>query len=203
MKNQPSNTGCTTCSVRVRPRLLPAPLGSQRTRPRRTGSRPMVIRLWTGTFMLRPAKGVRNRTPISDFDSRAARSYALSSSFRHRYDRFLSRRLNESCGRNHQVEAAENRMNVVLGHHPGYLMLATKLGAQRFSVPGARWSAMTLTQRWQANRNFLARVVGRGDQIVFSHDPLRVRLGSSFFRELLYLRSRGVRIFPTQHAFVP
>ena len=217
-------------------------------------------------------------------------------------------------------------MNVVLGHHPGYLTPATKLSAQRFSVPGARWGAMTPTQRWQANRNFLAGVIRRGDQMVFSHHPLRAspdissraamiaqdfarvrvlgafsrgargvpprkktaargvpprkrrdgsiatpygvatmcthagksapqaapsappvarphrararpaqfvsgrifeicdspigtkrhlsiqqaawwniraRLGSSFFRELLYLQSRGVRIFPTQHAFVP
>ena len=63
--------------------------------------------LWTRALKVRPVNGGRNRTTISVFDSRAMRSYALSLSFPHRYDRCLSRRLNEGCGRNDQVEAAE------------------------------------------------------------------------------------------------
>lgn len=94
--------------------------------------------------------------------------------------------------------------NVVLGHYGGYLTLATKLDcAKRFSVSAQAWSRMSTSQRWAANKSFLDGAISGNDKFVFSHYPSRARRGSSFFREVVYLRRRGVTVIPTQAAYVP
>ena len=94
--------------------------------------------------------------------------------------------------------------NVVLGHYGGYLTLAAKLSsAIWFVVPAAIWNGMTPANRWSANRAFLDMAIIRNDKFVFSHRPTRARRGSSFFREVIYLQSRGVTVQPTQDAYIP
>ena len=94
--------------------------------------------------------------------------------------------------------------NVVLGHYGGYLTLAAKLScAIWFVVPADIWNRMTPARRWSANRAFLDMAIIRNDKFVFSHHPARARRGSSFFREIVYLQSRGVVVQPTQDAYIP
>ena len=94
-------------------------------------------------------------------------------------------------------------MNTVLGHYPDYAELAVKLNASHFNMPASDWNRMSRDQQWMANRTFLDKTIGDGNQFVFAHHPQRVRLGSWFFRELQYLHSRGVTILPTLSAYVP
>jgi hypothetical protein len=94
--------------------------------------------------------------------------------------------------------------NAVIGHYPGYVTLASKVDCARwFSIPAATWNLMSPSQQWAANVSFLNAVIGHRDSLVFSHHPRQARLGSSFYRELMYLRSRGVTVMPTQDAHVP
>ena len=94
--------------------------------------------------------------------------------------------------------------NAVLGHYRGYLELAAKLDcARRFSLPAQAWTGMSPSQRWAANTAFLDEAISAGDRFVFSHHPSRARRGSSFFREIVYLRRRGVAVLPTQAAYLP
>lgn len=94
--------------------------------------------------------------------------------------------------------------NVVLGHHPGYLALANRLDSVvAFNVPASIWNGMSPARQWQLNRNFLQNAINRNDKFVFSHNPLFARRASSYFKEIRFLRSQGVRILPSQVAFIP
>ena len=73
----------------------------------------------------------------------------------------------------------------VLGHFPGYITLSDKLGARRFDVGPTAWAA---------NRHFLNEMNRAGDCFVLSVNPRLVRPGTWLFRELVYLRARGVPI---------
>ena len=94
-------------------------------------------------------------------------------------------------------------MNTVLGHYPAYLTLAARLGASYFNIPESRWNRLSSSQKWVANRLFLNSMIETGSQFVFANHPGAVRPGTWFHSELLYLRSRGVRILPTLDAYVP
>lgn len=94
--------------------------------------------------------------------------------------------------------------NVVLGHHPGYLALANRLDSVvTFNVPASIWNGMSPAHRWRLNRGFLQDAIDRNDKFVFSHHPLSARRASSYFKEIRFLRSQGVRVLPSQVAFVP
>ena len=93
--------------------------------------------------------------------------------------------------------------NAILGHYGGYLTLATKLRcAIWFIVPAREWNGMTPATRWADNRSFLDMAIMRNDKFVFSRHPSRARRGGSFFQEIVYLQSRGIRILPTQDAYI-
>ena len=93
-------------------------------------------------------------------------------------------------------------MNVVLGHYPQYVALASKLGSNLFSVAPSKWNSMNSNQQWQANKIFLDSLIKNKDQIVFSHHPASARLGSWFFRELIYLAGKGINVRPALDAHV-
>lgn len=82
----------------------------------------------------------------------------------------------------------------VLGRFPGYIALSDKLGARRFDVGPAAWSAMGPNTAWAANRYFLDAMIYAGDSFVLSVNPRLVRPGRWLFRELLHLRTSRVRI---------
>ena len=82
----------------------------------------------------------------------------------------------------------------VLGHFPGYITLSDKLGARRFDVGPTAWAVMGPTTAWAANRHFLNEMNTAGDCFVLSVNPRLVRPGTWLFRELVYLRARGVPI---------
>ena len=104
----------------------------------------------------------------------------------------------------HTKQGGSGMANVVLGHYRGYLMLAAKLDcASFFSLPGSAWNVMDAAARWEANSTFLNNAIAQKDKFVFSHHPVLACRGSSFFRELIYLQSRGVPVLPTQDAHVP
>ena len=80
----------------------------------------------------------------------------------------------------------------VFGHFPLYARVSDKLGARHLDVSLPNWGAWTPAQRWSENLHFLNRTLTRGDRIVFSHPPRRANPGSTYDRELRYLRARGV-----------
>jgi RHS repeat-associated protein len=79
----------------------------------------------------------------------------------------------------------------VLGHFPGYVVLAERLGARYFSIPTQIWQRMTPAQQWGANVRFLERQIDRGTVFRLSTPANQARAGSYFEREIAYLRSRG------------
>ena len=94
--------------------------------------------------------------------------------------------------------------NAILGHHPGYLTLAAKLDcASFFSIPNTAWVQLPPAARWSANVQFLKAAIAQKDRFVFSHPPALARRGSSFFREIRFLASQGVRLAPLMDAYVP
>lgn len=93
--------------------------------------------------------------------------------------------------------------NIVLGHYPDYLRVAEALhGARQFSVDSSRWKQMSQSDRWSANVEFLRSAIAADGRFVFSHAPDRARRGSSFFREVAFLRSQSVRLAPRLPAYV-
>jgi len=82
----------------------------------------------------------------------------------------------------------------VLGSFPDYVKLSDKLGARRFEIPKDIWDKMTPTQRWAANKKFLDRMIFKSDEVILSNAANRAKLGSSFFREIEYLKSKGYRV---------
>lgn len=93
--------------------------------------------------------------------------------------------------------------NVVLGHYPEYLELASKIDcAKTFCVPSATWRQMSPCQQWADNVRFLNAAIDQRDAVVFSHHPSQARLGSSFSRELRHLRNRGVMVLSAQDAYL-
>lgn len=62
---------------------------------------------------------------------------------------------------------------------------------------------MSKRQQWSANKVFLRPVIAGQDRLVFSHDPSQTPLGTWLYREILYLKSCGIAVLPTQNAFVP
>ena len=85
--------------------------------------------------------------------------------------------------------------NIVLGHHPGYILLADKLGARRFSVPAWIWVKLPQADQWRMNLSYLQRAIIKRDQFVLCPIPAFVRPGSTYARELLFIAQNGVRLF--------
>ena len=82
----------------------------------------------------------------------------------------------------------------VLGHFPLYAQVSDKLGARHLDVFAPHWHAWSIAQQWRENRYFLDRALARNDRIVLTHTPRRARPGSTYDRELRYLRNNGVLI---------
>jgi hypothetical protein len=82
----------------------------------------------------------------------------------------------------------------VLGSYPGYIELADQLAARRFSIPVNIWNSMTPEQQWAANVKFLDRMISRGDNIVLSTSAFNAKAGTTFYRELQYLYSKGYKV---------
>ena len=80
----------------------------------------------------------------------------------------------------------------VFGHFPLYARVSDKLGARHLDVSPRNWMAWPPTRQWSENLHFLNRTLARGDRIVFSHPPRRANPGSTYDRELRFLRAAGV-----------
>jgi hypothetical protein len=89
------------------------------------------------------------------------------------------------------VEVSKGK--TVLGHYPEYKELADTSNARRFNIPEDAWNKMSDSQRWEANRKFLDRMVARGDEVQLATPLDKVRPGSYFARELEYLAQKGYR----------
>ena len=87
----------------------------------------------------------------------------------------------------------------VLGSYPNYINLSNQLGSRRFDIEPSVWSVLSQQNQWVANRYFLDTILAARDKLIFSSNPRLARPGSWFFRELHYLRTKGVNVFPPQH----
>ncbi|MDH3713613.1 MAG: RHS repeat-associated core domain-containing protein [Gammaproteobacteria bacterium] len=86
-----------------------------------------------------------------------------------------------------------NSKITVLGHFPGYIEKAKDRGASFFDI-GDVWDSLTDTQRWAANKRFLDRIAGKGDQILLSLPKTKIRPGSYLEREIQYsVKEKGYR----------
>jgi len=94
------------------------------------------------------------------------------------------------------AEATEGRTTVLGSYNKitgGYVGLAKKLGANYFEIPTNIWSKMTPAEQWAANTKFLDRMIARGDNIVLSNSAFGAKAGTSFYKELQYLYSKGYK----------
>jgi len=92
---------------------------------------------------------------------------------------------------------------VVLGHYPGYVETATRIGARYFNVPKRAWDQMSPAQQWAANQRFLDRIISRGDTVILSTQVTRARPGSAFSREVEYLSRHGYEVVDDGARMVP
>jgi RHS repeat-associated protein len=95
------------------------------------------------------------------------------------------------------------RTRSVLGHYPEYVETANQVGGRYFNVPLDAWNRMTPTQQWEANKKFLDRMIGRGDEVILATPPARTRAGSAFSREVQYLHSKGYKMNKEGTRMVP
>lgn len=82
----------------------------------------------------------------------------------------------------------------MLGRYPEYVKLSDRLGARRFEIPTDVWEQMSAGEKWTANRKFLDRMTIKGDEVVLSNRASSAQRGTSFFREVEYLKSKGYSI---------
>jgi RHS repeat-associated protein len=84
--------------------------------------------------------------------------------------------------------------SMVLGKSGDYTRLADQLGAKKFSVPKDVWNNMSVAERQAANFRSIDRSINRGDSFIFSNNPSEAYLGSGFYNEIQYLKSRGINV---------
>jgi len=92
----------------------------------------------------------------------------------------------------------------VIGTRPGYVELGRKTGSNYFDIPDTIWkTAMTESQRWEANRTFLDEAIANGKvfQLSTPFDPTRT--GSGFYKEVTYLLKCGYEWAEQGMALVP
>lgn len=104
---------------------------------------------------------------------------------------------------NTATEASSARGRVVLGHYPEYVEKANELNARRFTVPESVWNKMSESERWMANQKFLDRLIRRGDEVTLATPVDKVRPGSYFERELLYLTGKGYQFNNDSTKLIP
>ena len=105
----------------------------------------------------------------------------------------LANRLNKVTKSLAPAKRASNK--TVLGSYPDYIKLSDELGARRFDVPPEIWkNKMTPTQRWDANRKFLDRMISKGDKVILSNPAGSAKRGTTFLREIEYLKKQGYRV---------
>jgi Pretoxin HINT domain len=81
--------------------------------------------------------------------------------------------------------------DTVLGHFPGYVDKAKRLGASYFDI-GPVWNTLSATQRWHANTHFLDVIAARGDRVLLSVPKYNIRPGSILEDEVSHLiNNRG------------
>ena len=77
----------------------------------------------------------------------------------------------------------------------GYEKVAAERGYNSFEVAPEVWSAMSRAERYSANMKFLADVVARGDEIVFSKRVAAISGETGMFREELeFLSDKGYKL---------
>jgi RHS repeat-associated protein len=91
----------------------------------------------------------------------------------------------------------------VLGHYPGYVETAERLGARYFNIPKGAWARLSPEEQWAANARFLDRVIARGDTVILSTPATRARAGSAYSRELGYLSRHGYELVEDGTRMVP
>ena len=92
---------------------------------------------------------------------------------------------------------------VVLGHYPGYVEMAERLGARYFNIPKRVWHQMSPEQQWAANQRFLDRIISHGDTVLLSTQATRARAGSAFSREVEYLTRHGYQLVDDGTRMIP
>ena len=76
----------------------------------------------------------------------------------------------------------------------GYVALAEKMGANYFQVPNWAWNILGKSEQWGANVRFLDAAILRGDSFVLSNSAFTAKQGTSYYKEIQYLLSRGYKI---------
>jgi RHS repeat-associated protein len=77
----------------------------------------------------------------------------------------------------------------------GFEKVAAEMGYNSFQISDDVWKAMSEAERWAANSKFLADVVARGDEIIFSHKVKAISGEVGVFRkELEYLSEQGYKL---------
>jgi hypothetical protein len=61
-------------------------------------------------------------------------------------------------------------------------------------MPSDVWSRMSPAERWGANQKFLDRMISKGDEVILSNPASSAQRGTSFFREIEYMKTQGYRI---------
>jgi hypothetical protein len=95
------------------------------------------------------------------------------------------------------VSAAKSGVTVLGSYDAvtgGYIAVAEKMGANYFNIPKNIWSKMSPAEQWAANVKFLDRAIARGDKIVLSNSAFKAQAGTSFYKELQYMFSKGYKV---------
>lgn len=114
--------------------------------------------------------------------------------------RFLGKVIGESLVKgaygvaSHYRSAPQSNRTTVIGHYPEYTELANQIGGDKFQIPSKIWERMTEAERWAANQRFLDRAINRGDQIRLATPLDKVRPGSYYEKELMYLNRHHYKI---------
>ena len=100
------------------------------------------------------------------------------------------------------TKGAVHAGEIVLGHYPAYISKAREVGARVFSIPTNIWNKMSASMQWAANRRFLDRAIARGDRITLATSIDKIKPGSYYERELLYLIDKGYEWNKAENAMI-
>jgi hypothetical protein len=95
----------------------------------------------------------------------------------------------------------------VIGSYPGYLTLASAVGASAFSIPLEDWDELGAyggtEAQWAANQTFLDAAIAAGQKFVLSTPANAIKAGTWLAQEVGYLLSQGYQWADGGNTLVP
>jgi hypothetical protein len=84
----------------------------------------------------------------------------------------------------------------VLGSFPIYEELGQQIGAKYLDVNPGIWGKLSADSRWALNRDFLDNAIKMGNDFVLSNNGLKAAEGTTFYKEIQYMLSKGYKLSP-------